>query len=223
MSYPCKLITNKIIDRLMVIEKGSPVEGFVNHIKSECKKHGVKLILRHVKYLRLSPEIRCGGYFDDVNKELACSTNREDWLFLLAHEYAHMTQWLDVDNCPSWVAVEKHKSLEKLDSWLTGKKHYKMKFHLGVCRDLELDNEKRTVELIKKFGLEDYINIDTYIKRANAYVLFYNYMYYTRSWYSTKNPPYKNLELMSKMSTKFDMNYEELDTDIKIAYDNCEI
>jgi hypothetical protein len=199
------------------------VSAFLDHVKKECEKHDVKLTLRNVKYFRLSPKVTCGGYFDDVNKELACSTNREDWLDLLVHEYAHMTQWLDRDNCVEWMNEQKFKSLEKLDEWLNGKTKYRMKFHLGVCRDLELDNEKRTVELIKKFGLQKHIDIDFYTKKANAYVLFYNYMNFTRRWCNTKNPFYKNNELIKKMSNKFDMNYNELDSHIKLTFDKCKI
>jgi hypothetical protein len=70
-----------------------------------------------VKYLRLSGNIRCSGYFDEESKELVVAMNNTDWLGILVHEYCHMTQWLDgvkvwTDGC---------EGLEKVEEWLSGK------------------------------------------------------------------------------------------------------
>ena len=79
---------------------------------------------------------------------------------------------------------------------------------IGWARDLELDNEKRSVKLIKKFNLN--VNIDSYIKRANAYVQFYNYLMISRKWCATTNIPYKNNRLLKVMPAKFNMDYNKL-------------
>lgn len=76
-------------------------------------------------------------------------------------------------------------------------------------RDLELDNEKRSVKIIKKYGLS--VDVDEYIQKANAYVHFYNYMKISRRWSKANNSPYTNPVLYPQMSTKFNMNYRTLE------------
>ena len=61
--------------------------------------------------------------------------------------------------------------------------------YIGYTRDLELDNEKRAVRMIRKWKLS--VDVDKYIKGANAYIHFYNWMGYTRRWSKpTNSPPY---------------------------------
>lgn len=93
-----------------------------------------------------------------------------------------------------------------VDEWLEGKDIPNIKKHLATSRDLELDNEKRAVKLIKKFDLD--IDIERYIKKANAYVFFYNHMLATRKWASPKNSPYRNKRLIEAMPAHFRMNYK---------------
>ena len=42
---------------------------FVKWVKKQCKENGIKCDLRKVKYLKLSDNIRCSGYFDEESKE----------------------------------------------------------------------------------------------------------------------------------------------------------
>jgi hypothetical protein len=191
---------------------------FIELVKSECKKYGIKCDLRPVKYLKLSGNIKCSGYFDETNKVLACATKAEDWFYILVHEYAHLTQW--VDNCEPWKLVSDNNSIDYVDRWLNGSRVKEPEKHINLVRDLELDNEKRTVKLIKKFGLGDY---KTYTKKANAYLLFYNYMKITRRWSSPKNSPYRNKILISVMSDGFRMNYDKLSKRVKNAFEKAEI
>ena len=141
---------------------------FVNYVKSECKKYGVKCDLRKTKYVKLSGNIKCSGYFDEDTPALVCSMNRPDWIEILAHEFSHLTQW--IDQIPLWKKCM--VSMPLVDEWLQGDEVPDIKKHLAVSRELELDNEKRSVKIIKKFGLD--VNIDNYIKKANAYIFFYN-------------------------------------------------
>jgi hypothetical protein len=177
---------------------------FIQWVKKQCKENGVKCDLRKVKYLRLSGNIRCSGYFDEESKELVVAMNNTDWLGIIVHEYCHMTQWLEgvkvwTDGC---------EGLEKVEEWLSGKSVRGIKTALAKSRDLELDNEKRSVALMKKWGLK--IDIDDYIRKANAYVMFYNYMYHSRKWSAPGNAPYSNQMIISKMSNKFNMRYKQM-------------
>ena len=179
------------------------VERFIEHVKAECKKHKIKLQLRKVKYLKLYGNIKCSGYFDEEVGVLAIAIGREGWLGVLVHEYGHLTQW--VEQCKAWTDGA---GTANIDHWLSGKRVRNIKVALAKTRDLELDNEKRSVKLIKKWELP--IDIKVYIQKANAYVQFYNYIYYTRRWATPTNSPYRNPAIYGKMPTTFRMNYKTL-------------
>jgi len=190
--------------------------AFIEHVKAECKRTGIKCDLRPVRYVKIS-NIRCSGYFDSEGKVLVCSMNRSDSLGILAHEYAHLTQW--DEGIKLW--DESGNSMEKIDSWLGGKRVHNIKRHLAVSRDLELDNERRTAKLIKKWKLS--IDLNDYVKRANAYVHFYNWMYFTRKWSSPNNSPYTNPGIQSLMSTRFNMKYTEMTPRVYNAFKEANI
>jgi hypothetical protein len=103
--------------------------------------------------------------------------------------------------------------MPQLDEWLTGEEVEDIDQHISNCRDLELDNEKRTVEVIKKFNLD--VDIDHYIKKANAYVQFYNYMKYSRRWCTPERSPYTNEKIISSMPNEFNMDYTAIPENIK--------
>lgn len=188
--------------------------AFVDYVKKECKKHGIKLDLRkRSSYLRLSGNIKCSGYFDSGNMELVVAAKRRDFVEILAHEYGHLTQW--VERCPEWVAAE--NTLDHIDRWLQGEEVEDIRDHIKFSRDLELDNEKRTVELIKKFELP----IDTvrYTKKANGYVYFYTWMMSTRRWSKVENSPYSNETVIEAMPDTFQDNYEDLPEEVIAVFE----
>jgi len=178
--------------------------AFIQFVKDECKTYGVKCSLRPSKYVKMDGNVKCSGWFDEEAPELVVAMNRADWIEILAHEYGHLTQW--VEQVPIWKKAE--VSLGKVWDWLDGKNCRTIGKHIGVARDLELDNEKRSVALIKKWQFD--IDVDEYTRKANAYVLFYNYLYHTRRWSDPKNSPYTNQNIIGKMSNKFNMKYEYL-------------
>lgn len=178
---------------------------FIKHVKLECKKHNVKCILKNTKTVKLTDDNdRCSGYFDEEN--LVVAMKRPDAIQILVHEYCHLTQW--VEQCDLWVASVKNESHDKLYRWLAGEEVKGIEKAISICRDLELDNEKRAVKVIKRFNLP--VDIDIYIKKANAYVQYYNYILLSRKWCNPKNTPYKNERLVEAMSTKFNMDYSKL-------------
>ena len=111
--------------------------------------------------------------------------------------------------------------MEKIDNWLGGKRVHNIKKHLAVSRDLELDNERRTVKLINKWKLS--IDVKDYVKKANSYVHFYNWMYYSRKWSSPGNSPYTNSDIQAVMSTRFNMKYDELTPRVYNAFAKANI
>jgi len=184
------------------------ISNFINFVKEECEKNGVEFQSSEGRYVELSEDIKCGGYFDDGasggSAVLAFAGGHRDFLELLAHEYSHMTQWSD--GIELWKKAG--HSLEALHSWLEGQEVEDIEKHIDIARDLELDNEMRTVEVIKRWNLP--IDVESYIKKSNAYVHFYNYLKVSRKWSEPDNSPYTNEEILKEMSTNFDMDYETL-------------
>jgi len=177
---------------------------FIDHVKFECHSYDIKCDLRNTTFVELSDSADVSCYFDSEEKILVCSMNRPDAVEILAYEYGHFTQW--VEGFYLW--EETGYSLQAIDDWLSGKEIEDVLYHISNCRDLELDNEKRTVKIIKKFNLP--IDLKKYVKKANAYVLFYNYLFYSRRWSTPLNSLYKNKRILDAMSDKFNMKYDVL-------------
>jgi hypothetical protein len=193
-------------------------KAFIEFVKDECKRLGVKTHIKDVKYVKLSPTIRCSGYFDDADPDkgaiLACSMGKDDGLEILVHEYCHLTQWQD--EFPLWKQAA--KALPIIDEWLAGK--YKrpetLKKAFEIAISLERDNEMRSVRMINEWGLS--IDVDKYIKKANSYLMFYNWMKQTRRWSKPNNQPYHNKRIVEAMPTNFKLNYNKLPKKFEILY-----
>lgn len=187
-------------------------QDFIDFVKSECKKNGVVFKPHKRAYVRHSESIKCGGFFDDGSDlekrkaTLAFAQGHPDFLELLVHEYCHMTQW--IDGIDLWEVCA--NSMTIIGEWLSGIDHpdHLVQEAINNSRDLELDNEKRSAEIFKKWNLP--VDVDLYIKKSNAYVNFYNYLKISRKWSSPENSPYVNKNILAAMSEKFDMDYENL-------------
>jgi len=193
------------------------IKNFVDHVKRECRRKGIKFDLRPCKYVKMSESIKCSGWFDTENMALVVAGKHSMALDVLVHEYGHFTQW--DENIPIWNAAD--VSMGYVDEWLAGTEVRNIKKWLGLSRDLELDNEKRSVALIKKFDLP--IDTKEYTRKANAYVQFYNWMYYSRRWCKPTNSPYKNSTVLDAMPDKFNMNYKTLSYKVYKAFEASEI
>ncbi|CAB4143552.1 hypothetical protein UFOVP449_217 [uncultured Caudovirales phage] len=192
---------------------------FIKWVKKQCRKHGVKCELRNVKYLRLSGNIQCAGYFDTSAERpvLVVSIGRPEWIEILVHEYCHLTQWKEQPEFWNNAIV----GITKLDEWIAGEDVENIEHYLGLVRDLELDNEKRSVELIRKWGLD--IDVEQYIRKANAYIQFYNYMGKTRRWSNPQNAPYSNQNVVNAMPNAFRMNYKRMSKRIEQIFEKEKI
>ncbi len=187
-------------------------QRFIDHVKKECKENGVVCDLRDTKYVMAAKGIKASGYFDESVPILVCSINRSDSYEILVHEFAHFTQWMD--QCTEWVNLG--NSINQIDEWLRGKNVRNIEDCIAKARDVELDNEKRAVKLIKKFNLP--IDIPRYKQKANAYVMYYNYLLISRKWCSPGNSPYSNKRLLEALPTRFNMNYTKLPKRLEKIY-----
>lgn len=204
----------------MILSKNN-TEKLISFIKSECGKHNVKLSIKRGKYVKIN-KVKTSGYFDSTKQELVCAKQNPNFLIVLAHEFCHMTQWIDSRNgkCDVWLKYEK-SNLNIFDEWLLDKtKNFRkntLKAALFKSLNLELDNERRTHKLLKSFGMNQK-ELDLYVQKSNAYVLFYLYLLETRNWYKPGNAPYENKTVVSAMSKKFNMNYKSLSKKIRSVY-----
>lgn len=179
-------------------------EEFIKFVRKECKYYGVKCSLRKSSYIKYN-SATCSGCFDDENLTLVCAMNREDFLSILAHEYCHLTQW--VEKADVWIKAAELKSYEAWGKHMAGE-NIPMDVHFDAMRDLELDNERRTVALIKKLHLP--IECSLYTKKANVYVMLYNWLKLGGKWPHPQPSIYNNERLLSAVPDKFSMNYNKL-------------
>jgi len=175
---------------------------FLNYVIKRCKTRGITVFLGKGKKVRCDG-VLTSGFFDDVNKVLAVAMGNDNYLNILAHEFCHFKQW--DEQCPIWVKAVKSKSYENFWKYISKKKCKDPIKNISICRDLELDCEKRVVDLIKEHDLP--INVKEYIQKANAYVYFYNWMKTTKRWCKPNNTPYSNERLVSAMPTHFNNDY----------------
>jgi translation elongation factor EF-1beta len=128
-----------------------------------------------------------------------------------------MDQW--VEKVPEWT---ENVGMDNIEKWLNGDDSVNMNNIDNEIRTsiiVEVDCEKRTVEKIKKYGLDSIINIDEYIQKSNAYVLFYLWMRKNRKWYTIGKEPYNIPDVVSVMPKTFDIDYTILDSNIEKTYD----
>jgi len=193
---------------------------FIEDLKLYTKENNIKLVLSPEKGVQFSEGgILCNGYFDDITSTLACALGKDvsQWLVILLHESCHMDQW--VEKVPEWT---ENVGMDNIEKWLNGDDTVNMNNIDNEIRTsiiVEVDCEKRTVEKIKKYGLDSIINIDEYIQKSNAYVLFYLWMRKNRKWYTIGKEPYNITDVVNVMPKTFDINYTILDSNIEKTYD----
>lgn len=175
-------------------------KAFIEFVKEECKRTGIKCDLRPTTFVK-ADGIMCAGYFDETNMQLVVAMNRHDSLGALAHEYCHLTQW--EEGMRLW-RLSDH-ALHQLHKWLRGKPVRHIRRHIATVRELELDNERRTAKMIKRWKLS--IDVKEYVRGANAYIHFYNWLYLSRSWSEPRNG---DDVVVDNMSSKFNMKYDQM-------------
>jgi len=151
----------------------------------------------------------CAGLFVSTPGELeliVCLDNpRRVFISTLVHEFSHATQY--VENIPLWDVTERyHYVYDNEHKWETyNKKLLKQTF--TAFKMIELDCEKRSVELIKRFNLP--IDIKHYIQLANAYIYYYDILPITKRWCGQQSPCQIE-EIVNAMPTNFNRKYKKL-------------
>ncbi len=184
------------------------IQKFLQHAKKDVVKNDFKFVTGKYGDIKIGG-ISCNGYFCDKKGELAFWTDPNDlsWLPIAVHEYGHFLQWKVKRNF--WMENTRFPGRKEkddvLDLWLNGEEFAQKdidKF-IGQALNIEHDNEINTIKLIKRFNLEDFINVDEYVKKANAYVLFYHMVKKYRKFYPYGHEPYNVKEIWNKMPNTF--------------------
>lgn len=193
---------------------------FIQHVKRECKRHGIKLLLT-TETLFDDGVQTYGGYFDHLSKILAVSdiSNNHNMMTTLVHEYSHMEQW--IYNEPTFTHRLRggYESTVILSQWLQGHSYKKSTIRnaVTIIRECELNCERRSLDNIKKYNLS--IDIKKYTRYANAYILFYHYVLLKRQWDFTHSP-LNNLNVIDQMPSNMDtLDYSKFDPFYKMLYD----
>jgi hypothetical protein len=178
---------------------------FSNNESIQCGDHGYKI----------------GGYWDGSDSDnltLACAvgTSIHKWGSVFAHEYCHFVQWKEKSD--EWVQYNKYVKGDVYNKIFSNTlvNEQKMIQCLDACKQLELDCEKRTVELFKKHKVP--IDLKEYIKGANAYIHFYNHARYYREWYDPFKVPYHLKNLYEHAPSSFRGSYDKIPRRLGYAF-----
>lgn len=202
-----------------IITYNKDIDNFIDFVRNDCKENKIEILFSLKSYVISEAEnIKSNGFFCDVTKKLAVAIrmSQDKWLKTFVHEYSHMQQWLK--NKKLW----KNGSIgcEKSFDWLLGNIELKNPGkYLDMIKNLELDCEKRAVKNIKRFNLP--LDVSMYIKSANCYVHFYNFMKQSRKWYKIGHEPYRNKNLIDLMPDNFDMDYSKIPKNSLKYFQQC--
>lgn len=149
-----------------------------------------------------SDGLPCSGWFAPDKKIFACAMGSEFSLEVYTHEFGHYTQWKDG-------VLKEEITDDEMWPWLNGIdfKYDVIKKSVRQAQLIEADNENRTVDLIKSYGLP--IDIEVYRQKSNSYLLFYEVVLRTRRWSVAGKPSYSFPAIYSKLPSDHIMTEEE--------------
>jgi hypothetical protein len=177
------------------------IKTMIGDITADLISNGISIRFSFSKSVPYAPyvgdkNIKCEGWFDE--SEMVCATNlpEEYWISVLAHEYCHFKQFKEKSKL--WAS---NRAFAIFDGFLEGKKvptDLLLK-SLGKIQIMEADCEKRSVDLLRRYGTGH--NYGRITQRANAYITFYNLVRYLGGWYKT--PPGMIKEIVDEMPDYF--------------------
>lgn len=138
-------------------------------IIEDCLAHSVSVRLYWPPSLMTDDGQRVCGWFSDVRRGLVIAAGNQTWIESLGHEYCHFLQMLD-----GMFDKKCDRAFCVLEAALTGDKSITQRRADNAARAvqaIELDAERRTVDLLSRYGIE--FDREKYIRGASAYVLSY--------------------------------------------------
>ena len=156
------------------------VQKFIDYVHSLLKKYKVKLILS-IDSIKIGKNSVC-GYFSESDKEIKIDISEKNWLEVLVHEFCHFLQYIEDE--PTYKTLEQEENiLTEFWEWVENERELNTNRKRYVCRkvlEMELNCEKRSIEMIRKFDLP--IDINEYIFGAYVYIHYFNFVKKYRTW-----------------------------------------
>lgn len=169
-------------------------------------RNGIKVVVS--EDLIIKDGLDFGGYFDQKERELGISTvyPRGTWIPIFIHESCHMDQWIE----DSEVWIKNSSGVDGFIDWLQHKIEVDDREELSrICKaaqEIEIDCEKRTVKKCHEWGIK--LPKD-YIKKANSYILSYQWCMKNRKWMGD----YEDKRILKKIPNEW-MNSYDLSDDL---------
>ena len=209
---------------LKLVTYNKNIDRFIKDLQRRCKKYKITFLISGLDYVKWG-DGRSNGFFNDEDMQMAISIGKpvDKWLNTLIHESCHFDQW--VQNCKTWRNMKNEKPdacTQLFEHWLFNKKKISKEQAIDmacIMRDLELDNERRTIEKIKKYKLP--IDIKEYAQKAGSYVMFYNYIGKYKKWYKIGKEPYHNKKIRRLMPTNLRGKYDKLTPKFEKLFKEC--
>lgn len=188
-------------------------QSYLAFVIEEAIRNKISINLHNKKFV-YADEVPVRGFFCDEENKLSCGFGypHKSWFPIFVHESCHMDQFLHSREFWDSSVVFRGKDLYGVFfDWLHGEIELSkemIKRSSLACINLELDCEKRAVGKIKEWELS--LDIEDYIKRANCYVLFYNFARKHRIWYPLNKSSDSFSEILEQVSSRFNYNYNQL-------------
>lgn len=184
------------------------IDKFLKDLDYLCQENAIQIVFTNRNYVKCDG-IKCTGYFDEDKRELVCALKMANpaWLATLVHESCHLDQWREKDD----IYVQFDNSLAGqdgiVDVWLLKQKEFDSTIihdAITVTKKMEWDNEKRSIEKIKKYKLP--IDLDKYTKQAIIYIMFHDFMEKYRVWYKPGQPPSRRKDVYGLVPDNYDLS-----------------
>lgn len=196
------------------MKKHPGIIKFKRDLRKLCKRHDVKLLLINKPSIPFvgNKDIQVSGYFDSAINEMAVATKKDgiEWLEILIHESCHLDQFLE--NTKIWNSTD-YDGIDAcglIDLWLMKVIELRPRILDEMIHKIiamERDCDMRAVRKIKKYGLDEIIDIDKYIRKSNAYHLSYVAVKKLRKWNKQNMPAYNSKEVVDLFPSKFCRNF----------------
>lgn len=205
---------------IKVTSDNENVQKFLDYVHSQLRKNKFKLIL-HMDNLKIGKN-NVSGYFSEDTKEIVISIKEENWLEILVHEFNHFVQF--INNEEKYVLINQGESnfLNELWEWLDGNIELNPKrknLLFKTVLEMELDCERKSVEMIKNFDLP--IDIEEYKTIANIYIFYYTYAKNNRCWFSETSTIKDIMTEGNLQNLSLDCDFTKLPEEYIKLFKNC--
>lgn len=219
---------NKLTENEVFLKARS--QYILGEIASKCIENGVKFEVSSTMTVRYpGDQLECSGYFQGFHDGyrpniLAFGAGRppEEWLVVALHESSHMDQF--IEKAKVWTDCEFPDHIDATDyyfEWLADK-NFELPEPIEKIAQralmVELDCERRTLQKLYRYGLDECIDPVEYIKKSNSYVYFYLYMLESRRWSAGERAPYKIDDIWKFAPTTFDGDYSTIPEELLAAF-----